>query len=161
MKYFFWPKYHNKIQQLQHWYGQCNSKGMSSSTKWASKLCNCSKFLQLSFAYNPAFYFNIGKKLWRHISSPHVSVITGNRKLPIITKIRFPPCHPRLASSSTFMTDSMYLGIIQIWWNLNEHYCYLISIKSVIWQIDTNCSPLQSLNMLPFYIRLGRLKLIC
>ena len=68
MKYFFWPKYHNKIQQLQHWYGQCNSKGMSLSTKWATKLCNCSKFLQLSFAYNPAFYFNIGKKLWRHIS---------------------------------------------------------------------------------------------
>ena len=37
----------------------------------------------------------------------------------------------------------------------------LISTTSVIWQIDTNCSPFQFLNMLPFYISLEHLKLIC
>ena len=58
------------------------------------------------------------------------------------------------------MIDSQYLGTIQIWRNLNEHQCYLTSTKSVIFQIDANFSPFQSLNMVPFYIRLERLKLI-
>ena len=35
------------------------------------------------------------------------------------------------------MTDPLYLGTIQIWQNLNEPYNYLISTKSVIWQITT------------------------
>ena len=56
---------------------------------------------------------------------------------------------------SFLMTDSLYLS----WRNMNEHY-YLTSTKSVIWQIDSNCSPFQSLNMLPFHITLERLKLI-
>ena len=57
------------------------------------------------------------------------------------------------------MTDSEYLGTVQIWWNLNEHYYCLTSTKSVIFQIDAHCSLFQSLNMLPFQIRLERLKL--
>ena len=48
---------------------------MPSCTKWASKIknpfseCYCSKFTstQLLFACSPAFCFNIGKKLWRHV----------------------------------------------------------------------------------------------
>ena len=64
-----------------------------------------------------------------------------------------------LSSNSAFMTDSLHLGTIQIWRNLNEHYCYLTSTKSVIQQIDANCSPFQSLNMLTFHIRLELLKI--
>ena len=58
------------------------------------------------------------------------------------------------------MTDFLYLGTIQILRNLKEHYHYLTSTKFAICQIDVNCSPFQSLNMLPFHIRLKRLKLI-
>ena len=58
------------------------------------------------------------------------------------------------------MTDSQYLGTIQIWQNLNENHYYLTSTKSMICQIDVNCSPFQSLNMLSFHIRLEQLKLI-
>ena len=36
----------------------------------------------------------------------------------------------------------------------------LTSTKSVICQIDANCSPFQALNMLPFHMRLERLKII-
>ena len=68
--------------------------------------------------------------------------------------------HLLLASNSIFMADSLYLGTIQIWWNLNENHWYLTSTKSLICQIRANCSPFQSLNMLPFHIRLERLKLI-
>ena len=59
------------------------------------------------------------------------------------------------------MTDSQYLGTVQIWQNLNENHYFLTSTKSVICQIAANCSPFQSLNMLPFHVRLGCLKLIC
>ena len=62
-------------------------------------------------------------------SPPHVSVITENILIKII---RFARYHLFLASNSTFMTDSMHLGTIQICRDLNEHYCYLIFTKSVI-----------------------------
>ena len=52
------------------------------------------------------------------------------------------------------------LGTFQIWQNLNEHNYYLNSTKSVICQIDANCSPFQSLKMLPFHIKLECLTLI-
>ena len=35
--------------------------------------------------------------------------------------IRFARYRLLLASNSTFITDSQYLGTIQIWQNLNEH----------------------------------------
>ena len=95
-----------------------------------------SVLLQNSFAYNLVFYFNMGNEDIYH-SPPHVSVITGNI---LITIIRFARYH-LLASNSTFMTDSMYLGIIQICQNLNEYYYYLVSNTSMIWQIDADCSP--------------------
>ena len=85
-----------------------------------------------------------------------VSVITGNI---LITIIRFACYHLFLASNSTFMTDSLYLGTIQICRNLNEYYYDVIWTTSVIWQIDTNCSPFQSLNKLPFHIRFRTLKI--
>ena len=72
---------------------------------------------------------------------PHVSVI---RRIILITIIRFALSYLLLASNSTFITDSMYLGTIQISQNLNEHYYCLISTASVIWQIDANCSPNQA-----------------
>ena len=56
---------------------------------------------------------------------PHVSVITGNI---LVMLIRFSRYHFLLASNSTFMTDSMYLGTIQVCRNLNEHYYYLITL---------------------------------
>ena len=59
---------------------------------------------------------------------PHFSVITGNI---LITIIRFGRYHLLLASNSTFMNDSMWLGTIQICQNLNEHYHYLIPTTSM------------------------------
>ena len=122
----------------------------SYCTKWASKLALIC--LQL------IFLFQRGKN-YKHIyhTPLHVPVITGNI---IITLIRFACYHLLLASSSTFMTDSGYVGTLQIWEILNEYHYYLSSTKPVICQIDINCSPFQSLNMLPFHIRLGRFKLI-
>ena len=87
-------------------------------------------------------------------SPPHVSVITRNTLTKII---RFARYH-LLASNSTLMTDSMYLGTIQTCRKLNKNFHYLISITSVIWQIDANCSPFQLPNIPPFHIRLSRLK---
>ena len=100
--------------------------------------------------------YNSSPHYFRHYSVI-ISVITGNILIKII---RFACDHIVLASNSTFITDSMYLGTIQICRNLNEHYYYLISTTSVIWQIEANCSPYASLNMLPWHIRLERLKLI-
>ena len=93
--------------------------------KWASKLKvqfqlkrYCSKFILTAvlFTYNPAFYFNMGQKCWRHAPS-HISVIAGN--IPI-TVIRFAHYHPLLPPSSTFITDSMYLDLskLTIKWTL-------------------------------------------
>ena len=142
-------------------------RNLTSWRKWTnkSKVINaiCSKLilvlgiiLKLLFACSPAFYFNMGKNYEDlYHSPPNVSVITGNILIMII---RFSRYHLLLTSSSTFMADSLYLGTIQIWWNLNKHYHSLISTKSVIWRKFFS-SP-QSLNMLPFDIRLERLKLI-
>ena len=93
-------------------------------------------------------------KTYIHHSPPHVSVTTGNI---LITIIIFAYYHLLLAFSTTFMVDSIYLGTIQICQNLNEHYYYWISTTSVICQINANCSPFQSLNILHFWIRLERL----
>ena len=76
----------------------------------------------------------------------------------LITLKRFSHYRLLLASSSTFMTDSTYLGTIQICWNLHEHYFNFKYIR--IRQIDGNCSSFQLVNMLHFPIRLERLKLI-
>ena len=57
----------------------------------------------------------------------------------MILIITFGSYHLMLASESTFMTDSLYLVTMQIWQNLNKHYYYLSSIKSVICQIDASC----------------------
>ena len=58
------------------------------------------------------------------------------------------------------MAGSQYLGAIHIWQKLNQHRYYLTSTTSLIFQIHANCSPFQSLNVLPFHIRLECLKLI-
>ena len=57
------------------------------------------------------------------------------------------------------MTDSLYLVTMQIWQNLNKHYYYLSSIKSVICKIDVSCFQVAS-QMLRCYINLEHLKLI-
>ena len=49
------------------------------------------------------------------------------------------------------MTDSQYFGTTRIWQNLNEHHYYLILTTSVVRHLP--------LNILPFHIRLVRLKL--
>ena len=102
----------------------------------------------------------MGKKLWRHILFSTTCFISG---YILITIIRFSHYHLLLASNNTFTTDSRYLGTIQICRILNDHCYYLILTTSVIWQIDANCSPFHSLNMLPFYIRFRTLKtnLLC
>ena len=65
-----------------------------------------------------------------------------------------------IVSSISLMTDSKYLGTIQIYRNLNEHHYYLTSTKSVICQKNVNCSPFQVINILPFHIKVEPLKLI-
>ena len=77
----------------------------------------------------------------------------------LIRIIRFARYHLLLVSNSTFITGSMFLGTIQICPNLSERYHYLVSTPSVIWLIDADCSPVQSLNMYPFHMRLEHLKL--
>ena len=94
----------------------------SSCTKWASKLKvgfyerNCSKFIRTStfICQQSSFLFQHGKKNYEHIyhSPLHVSGIAENI---LKTIIRFAHYHLLLASNSTFMTDSQYLGAIQIW----------------------------------------------
>ena len=78
----------------------------------------------------------------------------------LFLKERFACYHLLLASNNTFMTYFKYLGTTQIWWNLNEHHCYLTSTNSVVFQIDATCSPFQVLNMLPLQFRLEPLRLI-
>ena len=111
--------------------------------KWKAKIkfstfvyiCYTSLFvLQLSFACNPAFNLNMGKKPWAHVLFS--SCFWHYRKHPSNDNKICPLPSP---SNSTFMTDSQFLGKIQIWQNFNEHRYYLTSTKSVICQIDTNC----------------------
>ena len=104
-------------------------------------------------------FISTQEKSYEHIdhSPPHVSVITENI---LIVTITFAHYHLLLASNSTVMTDSQHLSTIEIWRNLNEHHYYLTSTKPMIFQRDANCSPFQSLNMLPFHIKLESLKLI-
>ena len=89
-------------------------------------------------------------------SPSHISVITGSI---LVTIIRFVHYRLLLASNITFMANSLHLGTIQIWQNLNERYYYFTSTKAVICQTD-DFSPFQSLNMLPFHIGLECFKLI-
>ena len=98
--------------------------------------------LQLSFACNPAFYFNMEKKLWRRIS--FCSTCFCYYKKYEKTIIRFTCYHLLLSSNSTFMTKSLNLGTIQIW----RDELMDTAIKSVICQI-ANCSPFHSIHTSP------------
>ena len=97
-------------------------------------------------------YFNMRKNLWTIIlfSSTCYSVVIG--KQPNNNNM-YPPAYFQQHFHDWFFV----LGTIQVWRNLNEHHYYY---KSMIRQIDTNCSPFYSLNMLPFPIGLESLKLI-
>ena len=67
--------------------------------------------LLLPFTSNSFFYFNIGKKLWRHISfSSTYFSITRNI---LVMMIRFARYHLLLVSNSAFGTNSQYFGTIQ------------------------------------------------
>ena len=77
IKYFFWYCLNTTERQFNNSNIIVNAiqRNLSICTKWASKLIPVipviaiSLFLlQFSFPYNPAVYFNMGKKLWRHIS---------------------------------------------------------------------------------------------
>ena len=150
------PKYNStQIQQLQHWYSKCNSKEICPSARNGQvhegllliKTLSVSLFLlQLSLAYNPAFYFNMGQSYDDIYYSPsYVSVVTRNI---LITIIRFARCHFLLASSSTswlILCASVQVRSIETWMNTA-----IILFQLHPWQIGVNCSSFQSLNMLPF-----------
>ena len=68
----------------------------------------------------------------------------------LIKNFKFLFCFSRFARA---------LGSTRTWWNLNKCHHYLTLTKSVICQIDANCSPFQLLSLLPFHIRLEGLKL--
>ena len=151
MKYFFWCclKQKNaisKLVQLQF------KRNLPSCTKWANinAIAGSLSLLQLSFSCNSSFCFNIGKKLRTHIS---FSTCFCYRKHSNNDKICALPCSACFQQHfhdwfSVFRCNSDLLKLVK-----NEHYTQL-STKYVIWQINTNCSPFQSLNML-------FLKLIC
>ena len=149
MKYFFWYG----LNTIVHKFNNSNIGRVNAVQKKFVYLHHSSFLLQFSFANKPALYFKMGKSC----DDIYHSVFTGNM---LITMMRFAHYHLPLAYSSTVMIDSMYLVTIQIFPNLNEHYNYLISTASVIWQIDANYSPFQLLNMPPFHIRLECLKLM-
>ena len=73
----------------------------------------------------------MGKKLWRYISFSSTYFCYYRKH---------PNNNNKIYSLLSFMTDSQYLGIIQIWWNLNEYYYYLTSPKSFIYQIALHSS---------------------
>ena len=118
---------------------------------WASKLkIHLLKNTSVFICLQSSFFFLTWEKSYEDIyySNPHVSVVTANILIAII---RFSHYHFRDASNSTFIIDSMYLEIIQIFY-------YLISVSSVIWEIDTNFSLFQTLNILLLTIRLELFK---
>ena len=77
----------------------------------------------LLFACNPVFYFNTGKMLWRHVSFSY-TCFCHYRK--------YPNDENTINQQLSFMTDSLSLGTIQIWRNLNEHYHYLIWVGNYL-----------------------------
>ena len=77
----------------------------------------------LLFACNPVFYFNTGKMLWRHVSFSY-TCFCHYRK--------YPNDENTINQLLSFMTDSLSLGTIQIWRNLNEHYHYLILVGNYL-----------------------------
>ena len=77
----------------------------------------------LLFACNPVFYFNTGKMLWRHVSFSY-TCFCHYRK--------YPNDENTINQLLSFMTDSLSLGTIQIWRNLNEHYHYLIWVGNYL-----------------------------
>ena len=124
---------------------------LSSCKKWARKLKDrfyCSDSIAVSllllhflFAYCPAFYLNIGKKLWRHISFSSICFFYYKKHPNNHNKI----CP--LPSSTCFQQHC-------------HDWLLFPSTKSAICQIDANCSLFQSFNMLLFHIRLEYIKLI-
>ena len=89
-------------------------------------------YFSFHLSFFPNFYFNIGKKLRTYISFS--KCFCYYKKHPNndykIFRLPFPA-----RFQQRFHDWSLYLGTNQIWRNLNEHSYYLISSKSVIWQI--------------------------
>ena len=88
--------------------------------KWVSKFTFITSnavslfLLEISFACNPAFYFNMGKTTKTYIILLHMFLLLQkhpNNDLPAIILCLLPTT---LLSNSTFMTDSLYLGLIQM-----------------------------------------------
>ena len=107
--------------------------------------------LQVSFAYNPTFYFHTKKKLWRYISFSSTCFCYCRKHPNIGNNI----CHYHFLLASHFH-DWFY--VLRYNSDLSKLEWTLISTTSVIWQIDTNCSPFQLLNMSSFHIRFRTLK---
>ena len=145
-------------------------RNLSSCTKWFSKLKArfyyryCSKFNLIWATICPqsqsfAFYSDIRKKLWTHISFSLKFFCYCRKDSNNNNNICL------LLSSAyvyrTFMTNSqLSTDTIQIWWNLNEFRYCSNSSKSMICKIDANYFPFHSLNLLPFPIRFKCLKLL-
>ena len=131
--------------------GQVNQ--VCSSKRYCHKIF----LFQLSFACDPAFYFNMGKKLGRNIScsstcSCYYRKYTNNdNKICLLEPFACFRQH-----FHDWFSELRYNSGLK---NLEWTPLLLNSTKSVIWQIDANCSPPSSLNMLPFHIRPECLKL--
>ena len=106
---------------------------------------------QLSFAYNSALYFNMGKKLWRHMSFSSTCFCYYMKHPNNNNKI----CPLR---SSACFQQRFHDWFSVLRYNADERHYYITPIKYMISQIDTIFSPFQSLRMLLFYITLENLK---
>ena len=119
-------------------------RSFASCTKWAQiesfALINTSLFLlQLSFGCNPAFYFNMGKKLERHISFS-CTCSCRYRKHPNndnnICALESSACFQQHFDGwFTVLSYNSYLKKFE-WTPL-----LLTLTKSMIYQRDANCSP--------------------
>ena len=101
----------------------------------------------------------MGKKLEGHIWFSSTSLnyyrkhTNDNNKIsPLPSSVCFQQPFPDWFSVLRYNLDLKKLQWATLW---------LTSNKSVISQIDANCSPFQLLNMLPFHIKPERLKLTC
>ena len=96
-----------------------------------------------------SFLFQHWKKHYEgiYLSSPHVSVITGNI---LITIIRY-DLLVTIFSASFQQRFHEWLSAIRD--NSDKHHNYLAPTKSVMCEIEAAFSPFLSLNMVPFHIR--------
>ena len=97
-------------------------------------LFNCTKWV--SNACNPVFYFNMKKKLWRHISFFSTCFCYYRKHPNNDNTIRFARYHLSASFQQCF-----HESLSAIRHNSDNHHNYLAPTKSVMCEIEANVSP--------------------